>query len=129
MPLTNETSDPVPMSLELHTRFSFARSLSACVTMLLCACSDCNVEHERVEAFLANDANFECQSDDDCATADVGCLQIEDTLCGQIGMSRRASESREWQKLRASLVDCLGVETCTSCNAALIPGCHKGSCR
>ncbi len=116
------------MNRTVQPPMSLACVLLACAGTLL-SCSDCKFERKRVEAFLADDANFKCETDADCDTAAVGCLDIDGEFCGQIGMSKRASTSREWQEVRTDLADCLAIDTCTTCNAALLPRCNNGSCR
>lgn len=95
----------------------------------LLSCGDCEFEKERAEAFLRDPVNQKCEIDADCAVTEVGCLELESDFCGQTVLNKRAHDSKVWRQLRDDLADCLSVDTCATCNAALIPSCNEGSCR
>lgn len=104
------------------------------LTMLLCSaavlsCGDCDFERKGVEGFLANPDNLECKTDADCTVVDVNCLEVEGAFCDQVVLSKQASESNTWRDLRDGLRDCVGVNSCTVCNALLVATCQNGSCR
>lgn len=114
------------MSVQTHRILLMTSPWWACYAL---SCGDCDFERKRVEAFLADDANFVCETDDDCTATSVGCLQIEGESCGQIPFSKRAEKSQEWQEIRSELADCLGVDKCVTCDAGLLVTCNNGSCR
>lgn len=105
----------------------------AALAMLSCSasvlsCGDCDFERKRVEDFLANPDNLECKTDADCRVVDVNCLEVEGAFCGQVVLSKQASESITWSDLRDALRDCVDVNSCSVCSALLIATCHNGSC-
>jgi hypothetical protein len=96
------------------------------LTLLLVAgCGNCDDQVAAANEFVA--ANQSCVVDGDCATVSSTCSDLAGSFCGQVAMSREAAESARWRSLSGALADC-GPDTCTVCDAALVPACTNGRC-
>lgn len=91
------------------------------------ACSDCSEETARVQAFLADPVNLQCESDDDCVVESTNCIPIESAYCGQVALNAEAAASQEWKEMQSDATVCSG--DCSVCLALKVASCKDGLCR
>lgn len=98
------------------------------VALIVCGgCDgDCSEEEDAVKEFVAT-ADRSCQTDEDCAVLDLGCVVIPEEHCAGVSVNRSVAESRRWKEIRQTLDDC--EDSCEVCGAYLIPHCEDSVCR
>lgn len=119
-----ERAPPKPRAPAAFT-LALGVALSWTIASSGCAGEECKADTTAMRAFILDEANQVCTSDQDCAAAHVGCAEIDLAFCGQVGMSRAAAESAAWRTL---VEESSCEESCAQCAASLIPTCTNGFC-
>lgn len=101
---------------------------SSWLAATLIGCSDCTFEAKQIDRFLDAPVNQACSSDVDCVVEPVpNCLEVAAAFCGQVTLSRAASQSAQWLEIKEDAEGC-EVTSCTQCGALRVPTCTDGAC-
>ena len=109
---------PIPMGV------AFALAMMT-ASMAIGGCSDCEPAVAELRAFVLDETHQTCATDDDCVVVQAGCSDLDIAFCGQVSVNRTAASSRElWNLIDEATCE----EPCSTCAAALVPGCTLGRC-